>query len=212
MTPLALHACCGPCSLSPSKHLREEGFEPTLLWDNPNIQPVAEHDLRLATLLAWADAQGIAVVRCERGAGERAGGHQDGRRAARGLGSAPAPRWGLTARPAAEPVRPSVSPGLRRGPRSGLYARVDDPRRVSLPAVRRVLGDSPATGPRVRPHARDTRLAPLLCRRHAREPRAGDVSPELLRLPLLRCRGGDRAPRARDERKRAKAEARKASR
>ena len=69
MTPLALHACCGPCSLEPLKHLREEGFEPTLLWDNPNIQPVAEHDLRLATLLAWADAKGIAVVRCERGAG-----------------------------------------------------------------------------------------------------------------------------------------------
>ena len=69
MTPLALHACCGPCSLEPLKHLREEGFEPTILWDNPNIQPVAEHDLRLATLLAWADAQGIAVVRCERGAG-----------------------------------------------------------------------------------------------------------------------------------------------
>ena len=69
MTPLALHACCGPCSLEPLKHLREEGFEPTILWDNPNIQPVAEHDLRLATLLAWADAKGIAVVRCERGAG-----------------------------------------------------------------------------------------------------------------------------------------------
>ena len=69
MTPLALHACCGPCSLEPVKALREEGFEPTILWDNPNIQPASEHDLRLETLLSWADAAGVRVVRCERGAG-----------------------------------------------------------------------------------------------------------------------------------------------
>lgn len=67
--PLALHACCGPCSLEPVASLRDEGFEPVILWDNPNIQPVAEHDLRLATLLTWADVAGVAVVRCERGAG-----------------------------------------------------------------------------------------------------------------------------------------------
>lgn len=53
-TPLLLHACCGPCSLEPLKHLREEGFEPTICWTNPNIQPVEEHDKRLQTLLIWA--------------------------------------------------------------------------------------------------------------------------------------------------------------
>lgn len=53
--PLALHACCGPCSLEPVKYLREEGFEPTIIWTNPNIQPLAEHDRRLGTLRAWAD-------------------------------------------------------------------------------------------------------------------------------------------------------------
>lgn len=52
--PLLLHACCGPCSLEPVKYLRREGFEPTILWSNPNIQPVEEHDLRLATLMSWA--------------------------------------------------------------------------------------------------------------------------------------------------------------
>ncbi len=67
--PLALHACCGPCSLEPVAALREEGFEPVILWDNPNIQPAAEHELRLATLLAWAADSGAAVIRCERGAG-----------------------------------------------------------------------------------------------------------------------------------------------
>ena len=53
-TPLLLHACCGPCSIEPVELLRREGFEPTICWTNPNIQPVAEHDRRLATLRAWA--------------------------------------------------------------------------------------------------------------------------------------------------------------
>ena len=54
-TPLLLHACCGPCSLEPLRLLREEGFEPTICWTNPNIQPVEEHDLRLRTLLKWTN-------------------------------------------------------------------------------------------------------------------------------------------------------------
>lgn len=61
--PLLLHACCGPCSLEPVKYLREEGFEPTIVWCNPNIQPRAEHDLRLETLLGWArDMAGVEVI------------------------------------------------------------------------------------------------------------------------------------------------------
>lgn len=54
LVPLALHACCGPCSLEPLRLLREQGYSPTILWANPNIQPVAEHELRLRTLLTWA--------------------------------------------------------------------------------------------------------------------------------------------------------------
>ena len=62
-TPLLLHACCGPCSLEPVRLLRQEGFEPTICWSNPNIQPVAEHDLRLRTLQAWAaDVAHVEVI------------------------------------------------------------------------------------------------------------------------------------------------------
>ena len=61
--PLLLHACCGPCSLEPLRLLREEGFEPTICWTNPNIQPLAEHDLRLRTLQSWAsDVAHVDVV------------------------------------------------------------------------------------------------------------------------------------------------------
>jgi predicted adenine nucleotide alpha hydrolase (AANH) superfamily ATPase len=71
--PLLLHACCGPCSLEPVRLLREEGFEPTICWTNPNIQPDAEHDLRLVTLLRWASAAGAPVIQgaCDRDAWER---------------------------------------------------------------------------------------------------------------------------------------------
>ena len=73
-TPILLHACCGPCSLEPVRALREEGMEPTILWSNPNIQPAAEHDLRLETLRTWAAGEGIAVVEgaCDHEAWERA--------------------------------------------------------------------------------------------------------------------------------------------
>lgn len=62
-TPLLLHACCGPCSLEPVRLLRAEGFEPTICWTNPNIQPLEEHDRRLQTLRAWAaDVAQLEVI------------------------------------------------------------------------------------------------------------------------------------------------------
>ena len=62
-TPLLLHACCGPCSLEPLRLLREEGYEPTICWTNPNIQPLEEHDRRLRTLMDWAhDVAHVEVV------------------------------------------------------------------------------------------------------------------------------------------------------
>lgn len=54
-TPLLLHACCGPCSIEPLRLLRKEGFEPTICWTNPNIQPLEEHQRRLGVLQAWAE-------------------------------------------------------------------------------------------------------------------------------------------------------------
>jgi predicted adenine nucleotide alpha hydrolase (AANH) superfamily ATPase len=73
-TPILLHACCGPCSLEPVRLLREEGFEPTICWTNPNIQPVAEYERRLSTLRAWTAEEGIPLIEagCDREAWERA--------------------------------------------------------------------------------------------------------------------------------------------
>lgn len=62
MTPLLLHACCAPCSLEPVRLLIEEGFEPTICWTNPNIQPAEEHARRLAELRRWCCDEGIALI------------------------------------------------------------------------------------------------------------------------------------------------------
>ena len=61
-TPLLLHACCGPCSLEPLRVLREQGFLPTIVYVNPNIQPHDEYARRLETLRAWAAGENVEVV------------------------------------------------------------------------------------------------------------------------------------------------------
>ena len=61
-TPLLLHACCGPCSLEPLRVLREQGFLPTIVYVNPNIQPRDEYVRRLETLRVWAAGENVEVV------------------------------------------------------------------------------------------------------------------------------------------------------
>lgn len=41
--------------------LREQGFEPVILYANPNIQPQAEYELRLETLRKWAANERVRV-------------------------------------------------------------------------------------------------------------------------------------------------------
>lgn len=65
MTRLLLHACCAPCSLEPVRLLCEGGFEPTICWTNPNIQPVEEHDRRLTELRRWCAVEGIPLIEAE---------------------------------------------------------------------------------------------------------------------------------------------------
>ena len=63
MKSLLLHACCAPCSLEPVRLLREEGFEPTICWTNPNIQPRDEWRRRLDELRRWCADGDIELSR-----------------------------------------------------------------------------------------------------------------------------------------------------
>ena len=62
---LLLHVCCGPCATAVLERLAGR-FNVTALWHNPNIQPQAEHDLRLAHLRTVTDRAGVDLVVAER--------------------------------------------------------------------------------------------------------------------------------------------------
>lgn len=59
---LLLHACCGPCSITPVLALRDAGLEPTLYFFNPNIHPLAEYLRRREGLGNVAAHLGVPVL------------------------------------------------------------------------------------------------------------------------------------------------------
>lgn len=59
---LLLHACCGPCSLEPTRILLEAGHSISIYYANSNIAPKEEYEHRLLTLKQWASAEGIATI------------------------------------------------------------------------------------------------------------------------------------------------------
>ncbi|HAM15323.1 MAG TPA: hypothetical protein DCP91_05605 [Eggerthellaceae bacterium] len=62
---LLVHACCGPCSIMPTRLLAEEGHEISVFYANSNIAPAAEYEKRLRELESYAAAQGFEVVEGE---------------------------------------------------------------------------------------------------------------------------------------------------
>ena len=59
---LLLHTCCAPCSVYCIKNLRNEGFEPTVYWFNPNIHPYMEYKARRDTLKEYAQSIKIEAI------------------------------------------------------------------------------------------------------------------------------------------------------
>ncbi len=60
---MLLHACCGPCSLEPTRMFAEEGIDFTLDYYNPNIYPPQEYEHRLSTLKEYvAEPRSIDLV------------------------------------------------------------------------------------------------------------------------------------------------------
>ena len=59
---LLLHACCGPCSLEPTRLLKAAGHDITIYYANSNIHPAEEYEHRLATLRVWAADAGFEVL------------------------------------------------------------------------------------------------------------------------------------------------------
>jgi predicted adenine nucleotide alpha hydrolase (AANH) superfamily ATPase len=56
-----LHICCAPCALYPYSRLKEEGFDTTGYFYNPNIHPYQEYRKRLETVKDFAVRVGLDV-------------------------------------------------------------------------------------------------------------------------------------------------------
>jgi epoxyqueuosine reductase len=61
-TRILLHACCGPCSLTPVPLLQARGMEVTALFYNPNIHPLTEYLRRREGMEQAAARLGIEAV------------------------------------------------------------------------------------------------------------------------------------------------------
>jgi predicted adenine nucleotide alpha hydrolase (AANH) superfamily ATPase len=59
---ILLHLCCGPCGTYPIEQLREEGFQVTGFWYNPNIHPWQEHQQRRESAQKYAEAVDLPVI------------------------------------------------------------------------------------------------------------------------------------------------------
>jgi epoxyqueuosine reductase len=59
---LLLHTCCGPCGLYSATKLREEGYEVTLFFYNPNIFPEEEYQKRLSAVKEWSGKNNFELI------------------------------------------------------------------------------------------------------------------------------------------------------
>lgn len=65
MASILLHCCCGPCATYTIKSLREQDFEVTALWYNPNIHPYLEHQKRLESMQTLAEQMDFSIIMSE---------------------------------------------------------------------------------------------------------------------------------------------------
>jgi len=59
---ILLHTCCGPCATYTVKRLRDQGFEATGFWYNPNVHPFTEHRNRLEAMRTLARAFELPLI------------------------------------------------------------------------------------------------------------------------------------------------------
>lgn len=62
MPMMFVHACCAHCTAYTVEHFRQEGFEVTALWYNPNIHPYTEHQNRLAAVKTLAETRDFHLI------------------------------------------------------------------------------------------------------------------------------------------------------
>ena len=62
MEKVLLHSCCAPCSAAILEWMGQNGYEPTILFYNPNIFPEEEYLKRKHEIVRYAQEIGVAIV------------------------------------------------------------------------------------------------------------------------------------------------------
>ncbi|MGD9115651.1 MAG: epoxyqueuosine reductase QueH [Dehalococcoidia bacterium] len=83
MKRLLIHSCCAHCAAYTVEHWRQEGYEVSAFWYNPNIHPYTEHQKRLEAMQTLAGEMNVPLI--DRGGYDvveyfrRVAGHEDER-------------------------------------------------------------------------------------------------------------------------------------
>ena len=62
MKRLLVHCCCAHCAAYTVDHWRQQGYEVSALWYNPNIHPFAEHQSRLEAVESLAQEVTLPLI------------------------------------------------------------------------------------------------------------------------------------------------------
>ena len=62
MEKVLLHSCCAPCSAAILEWMGQNGYEPTILFYNPNIFPEEEYLKRKNEIVRYAREIGVVIV------------------------------------------------------------------------------------------------------------------------------------------------------
>ena len=62
MKSVLVHSCCAHCAAYTAYYWREQGYEVTALWYNPNIHPFMEHQHRLEAMQSLAQEMNLPFI------------------------------------------------------------------------------------------------------------------------------------------------------
>ena len=62
MKSVLVHSCCAHCAAYTAQYWREQGYETTALWYNPNIHPYMEHQRRLEAMQSLAKEKKLPLI------------------------------------------------------------------------------------------------------------------------------------------------------
>jgi predicted adenine nucleotide alpha hydrolase (AANH) superfamily ATPase len=59
---LLVHSCCAHCAAYTVSYWREQGYDVSALWYNPNIHPYTEHQHRLEAMQSLATKMSLPLI------------------------------------------------------------------------------------------------------------------------------------------------------